>query len=150
MSSALTPNVCALSRSMETRTSGLLNFRSLSTNENTGLLRASSTNLGKASRNASKSNACTTNCTPVLVERRSPILASCVILIRAPVNSRCSERRSSAISDCVARARSVFWKSAQSHCSRHLECRARRLRPGNCVNHLPLGHTILVALLRSI
>jgi hypothetical protein len=89
-------------RSIVTLTSGLLNFRSASTKENSFRSRAASRNLGSTSCNASSVGACTTNCvaTPP-PPRRSPMLGSCVILTRAPLRPWTAICRSSAISCCV-------------------------------------------------
>ena len=90
MSSALMPTACAFSRSSVTRTSGLLNLRSLSTNVNTSCSRAAARNFGSASSSTGRSTACTTNRTPVSFARRSPMLASCVMFTRTPLNRFCS------------------------------------------------------------
>ena len=100
MSRALNPRARDLSRSIDTVTSGLSNFRSLSTKVKALFLRTSSRNLGSTLRRSASSGAWMTNWIPLWPARRSPMLASCVMLTRAPVSSRCTGCSAAAISCC--------------------------------------------------
>ena len=135
MSSALMPTAWAFSRSSVTRTSGLLNFRSLSTKVNTSCSRAAARNRGNASSSTGMSTACTTKRTPVSFARRSPMLASCVMFTRTPVKRFCSTRRESAICAWRALALALVLEEHAHEAGIHGALNARSRRPPGHLRH---------------
>ncbi len=114
MSAADTPRFRALSRSIATRTSGWLNFRSASTKENTSLLRASSRNGSSASCSFPMSAAWMTSWAERPAPRRSPTEASCTTTVRAPGRLRTTRWRRAASSCCETSRFSLSFKNTRT------------------------------------